>query len=243
MNKSPHQVAYGTTTIHYRLRRTRRRTLAIHVHPDGSVEVDAPLEASVEAIDSRVRRRGRWIVRQQRQFAEYPPTLPHRRFESGESVRYLGRQYRLRVESGEPDSVKLKGEFLLVRIIDPGARDRVARLVADWYRRQARRVFGERLPVCQTLTGAHGIPPPRGWRLMTMAKRWGSCTREGNILLNPELVQAPRDCIDYVIVHELCHLAEPHHGPAFQRLLAREPSAWQECKSRLERGAELRRVE
>ena len=55
MNKSPHQVAYGTTTIHYRLRRTRRRTLAIHVHPDGSVEVDAPLEASVEAIDSRVR--------------------------------------------------------------------------------------------------------------------------------------------------------------------------------------------
>ena len=78
--------------------------------------------------------------------------------------------------------------------------------------------------------------------LVQMAKRWGSCSRAGRILLNPELVTAPKDCIDYVIVHELCHLKEHNHSPAYYRLLDRVMPSWQERKRRLDQTVEVRGV-
>jgi predicted metal-dependent hydrolase len=111
-----------------------------------------------------------------------------------------------------------------------------------WYRQRAEVIFAERLSVCLLLANRFGVPSPQGWRLVHMAKRWGSCSRAGRILLNPELVTAPKDCIDYVVVHELCHLKEHHHGPAYYRLLDRVMPSWQERKRRLDQTVEVRGV-
>src|SRR5947199_343648 len=103
-----HWVQFGTTEIEYDLTFSERKTLAIHVYPDGSVVVDAPVGSALEAVEAKVKKRGGWVLRQQRQFQLYavPNPLP-RQYVSGESYRYLGRQYRLKVLADEVERVRL----------------------------------------------------------------------------------------------------------------------------------------
>ena len=77
------------------------------------------------------------------------------------------------------------------------------------------------------------------WRLVRMQKQWGSCSPAGVILLNPHLVKAPRQCVDYVICHELCHLEEHNHSPRYYRLLGQVMPGWETVKTRLDGMAEL----
>jgi predicted metal-dependent hydrolase len=223
-----HRVAYGTQQVTFRLERRDRKTLAIEVHPDQSVRVKAPLRLSLSRILDRVEQRGAWIVRQQRRFAELPPPRPAREYVSGESYRYLGRQYRLKVTQAEQEGVRLYRERLEVGLTDPDDRARVQALLRAWYRRRAEQVFRERFEVCRKHVAAFGIDHPGGFTLRRMRKRWGSCSRDGRILLNTQLVGAPQACIDYVIVHELCHVVQHNHSAAFYALLSDCMPDWRE---------------
>jgi len=237
-----HSVKWGKTEIGFSLHYSDRKTLAIHVHPDGQVSVDAPVSASIEEIYGKVKKRATWILRQQRQFAAYPPALPARRYVTGETHRYLGRQYRLKVLQGEGEQVKLLRGCLQVETRGPDDQRRVKALLQAWYREKARLVFTERYEHCRTLVAKFGIRHESGFQLRLMPKRWGSCTRSGNILLNPELVAAPKDCIEYVITHELCHLKEPNHSQAFYRLLTAAMKDWEVRRQRLNEIVEVRFV-
>lgn len=231
-------VQYGRRRVDFQVRRSARKTLGITVQPDLTVLVSAPRRTSEAAIAARVQRRARWILKQQRFFEEYLPPLPPRRYESGETHRYLGRQYRLKVRESADESVKLSGGFLSVETVNKRDTKRVRLLVERWYSTRARAVFERSLEAClPRLRGVLQVAPRL--RLRRMPKRWGSCTPGGVIYLNPELVRAPRVCIEYVVVHELCHLVHPNHGRAFFDLLRRVMPDWEMRKARLERaGAE-----
>jgi predicted metal-dependent hydrolase len=130
--------------------------------------------------------------------------------------------------------VKLQGKFLHVYTSDKDDTGRVQGLLGVWYREHARMVFARRLECCHTAAaGLLGINRP-GFQLRRMSRRWGSCTRAGNVLLNPDLVKAPLACIDYVVMHELCHLKVLNHGPEFYRLLGRCMPDWERRKGRLD---------
>ena len=230
-----HEVESGGRRIGFLLKRTSRRTLAIQVKPDLSVVVTAPREAGIAAVMARVRRRARWIRRQQDYFSDFLPKLPPRRYVSGETHRYLGRQYRLKVVEGPVEGAKLKGRFIRVETVRPGECERVRDLVAAWFLKRARERFARSLVEC--VARFHGRLVAPQLRLRRMPKRWGSWTGRGLIYLNPELVMAPPSCIDYVVVHELCHLVHASHGPAFHALLQRVMPDWEERKDRLERMA------
>lgn len=236
-------VQFGETLIEYRLQRGERKTLAIHVYPNGSVVVDAPLTANEDAIAAKVKKRASWIFKQQLQFAAYPPELPQRRYVSGESVRYLGRQYRLRVNQASNDQVKLQHGHLNVDVADTSNREKVKSLVQGWLRARADAVFSERYAVCLALVEKLRIEPLKpGFQLRLMPTRWGSCTQSGKIILNPELIAAPKECIDYVITHELCHLKERNHSQAFYKLLASVMKDWEVRKTKLNKLVEVRFV-
>ena len=232
------ELRYGNAVIRYSLERRERKTLAIEVHPDSSVRVKAPMQVRLEEVQERVLKRAAWIGKQQRLFAQYPPPLPRRQYISGEGFRYLGRQYRLKVLEGE-ERVRLYRGRLEVATATPTDRRRVEALVSGWYRSRAESVFRERYGACIEKVKACGITAPAGYALFNMPKRWGSCTKEGKVLLNPLLVSAPKECIDYVIVHELCHLKEHNHSSRFYALLDRAMPDWEERQSRLNRGVEL----
>ncbi|MBN1583443.1 MAG: M48 family metallopeptidase [Anaerolineae bacterium] len=228
-----HSIQYGTATIHYHLDYATRKTLAISVHPDLRVTVTAPHDSVMDEIEARVRKRAPWILRQQRDFERYLPHLPPRQYVSGETHRYLGRQYRLKVIEGGDDQVKLKRGRFFIHVHDRGDTGRVQALLDGWYRRQARRVFKERLDACYPRAERLGAPYPE-IAIRVLKTRWGSCSSPGRIALNLKLIQVPKLFIDYVVMHELCHLVEPNHSPAFYALLDRAMPDWRERKNKLD---------
>lgn len=206
--------------------------MAIHVHPDGAVEVVAPEGVADETVDARVLARAYWIRRQLVFFESLRPRTPPRLFVSGETHLHLGRRYRLRVEDGEV-AVRLSGGWIHVSV--PGREpERVAAALEAWRRVRAQDRFAERLA---DIVDRLRIPPDRRPRLVlrTMRTRWASLSGTGVLSVNPDLIRAPIACIDYVLVHELCHLDHPHHGQAFWQLLARRMPDWKARKERLER--------
>lgn len=228
-----HSIPFGTTQIAYELTFSERKTLAIHVYPDGSVVVDAPVGSDLEAVESKIKKRGGWVLRQQRQFETYavPNPLP-RQYVSGESYRYLGRQYRLKVVADEIERVRLSRGYLTVSVTEPSDKEHIQELITAWYRHQAQRVFEERLKVCFPRVEALGIPYPI-LSIRQMKSRWGSCTASGKVILNLTLIQVPKDLIDYIIVHELCHLKQHNHSPAFYALLERILPDWEVRRKQL----------
>ena len=227
-------LTYGKKAVTYSVTRRERTTLEISVYPDCSVEVVAPLDASDEAIEGRVKRRLRWITRQQRGFENFYPKPSPREYVSGESWLYQGRQYRLKViEKEGPTKVALRRPILAVETADPKDRNAVKHALGKWYRSRAKERLQARFEVCAEEVRAYGIETPL-LHIQSMAKRWGSYSPSGRILLNPELIKAPTECIDYVILHELCHVKHRGHDKQFYRLLQRIVPDWLRLKSRLE---------
>lgn len=215
--KGLHSVAFGNGRVEFLLRRSQRKTLAITVRPDKRVVVTAPRAADVDAIRMKVRKRAPWILQQVRYFERFQPTLPPRRYVSGETHRYLGRQYRLKVKLGHPPGVKLIAPYLHVAT-GAKTKDAVRHLLEKWFREKARESFIKRLKKWSEWCIRRKLPEPK-LHLRTMPKRWGSSHPDGRIYLNPELIHAPAICVDYVIAHEVCHLKHPNHDRAFFRLL------------------------
>ena len=226
--------SYGSAVIEYGLALSSRRSLSISVLPDGTVAVAAPAGADLDEVNKRVRRRARWILRQQRRIAEFRPRTPPRQFVGGETHRYLGRQYRLKIIRAEKDRVLLRSGRLVVETRFPDRRDWTRTLVQRWMRACARRILRERFYAAAPIMTVLGIKRP-ALRICPMKRRWGSHTRSGGILLNDFLAAARRECIDYVILHELCHVVERNHSPRFLRLLRRFMPDWERRKELLER--------
>ena len=235
MNQT-HEIKFGGAKIAFRLRRSNRRTLAITVRPDLGVVVTAPKRAAVETVLAKVRKRAGWIRRQQRFFGEFLPQTPPRRYLSGETHRYLGRQYRLKVVEADTAEVKLRGRFIWVHTPRKANTARVRKLVQRWYLAHAKERLARGFAESAALMGTRLTNPPR-MQVRRMNKRWGSWTRRGGVWLNPELVTTPASCIDYVVTHELCHAVHGHHGKKFYELLRRVMPDWEMRKARLERMA------
>jgi predicted metal-dependent hydrolase len=223
---------WGDREIVYALRfQSARRRLAITVHPDLQVTVVAPDGRTVEDVAERVQQRAAWIAKQLRQFERWHPLPTPRRYVAGESQLYLGRQYRLRVVRG-PEGVSVGSGRLLVRAPSEPTQPAIRRAVAAWYVERAHEVFARRLDRLSKVAPRLTKDPLR-LRVRRMPRRWGSCSRRGTVTLNPELVKAPVSCIDYVLVHELCHRIVADHSPSFFRLLAAHVPDWVRRRDRL----------
>lgn len=231
---------YGDERFNYEVCFTpaRREKIAIHVHPDASIQIDAPEGQELAEIHHAVLKRARWIkthVNDAQKRREH--ALP-RSYVSGESHFYLGRRYQLKVlrENGSGPNVRLQRGRICVETEKRDA-EIVKCHLANWYRRRAEKVFRRRLEVvADEIAWLNDVPP---LRLLRMRKQWGSCSPNGVILLNPHLVKSPRDCVDYVIAHELCHLREHNHSPRYYRLLGEVMPGWESVKAKLDGMAEL----
>ncbi len=225
-------LTWGDETIRYEVRLlASRRTLTIEVHPDSRVLVRAPLDCPEAVIATRVQKRAAWISRQLSEFARYQPRTPARQYLNGESHLYLGRQYRLKLASGDAAGVKLsRGQLLLTLPGEPNPVV-VQALLQRWYRDRAKAVFAEALDA--GLAHFEGIARPR-LSVRTLRSRWGSLSASGTMTLNVNLVRAPRPCIDYVVIHELCHTRHRHHDARFYKLLGQLMPDWEQRKQRLE---------
>lgn len=228
-------IIYGGEVVDFEVLESPSRTekILIKVYADCRVVVSAPLNADDKTIIEAVKQRSRWIYKQLREFREQSRFITPRQYKSGESHFYLGKQYQLKVihDDTKPKGVKLLRGRLEVNTLDTDIESIKSHL-NEWYRSRAKVIFEIRLQ--RILEQALWVETQPDIRLMTMRTQWGNCSPSGVLTLNPHLVKAPTICIDYVILHELCHLVEHNHSERFYQLLNQVMPDWSKIKNQLD---------
>jgi predicted metal-dependent hydrolase len=232
-NPTDHTLHCGERAIPYQVHRGDRKTLRIVVYPELTVSVFAPKRAGTDEIRAVVEKKGPWIVRKLDELKKLHPLPAPRQYTSGETFDYLGDQYRLKVVKGLRSSAALDGDVLHVQVKDTNNTASVKRAVDRWYRNRACEILGPLFEEAYRAFSQHGASKT-SWSIRTMRRRWGSCTGAGKITFNVHLVRAPVECIEYVIMHELCHLKHHNHSKAFYELLTRCMPDWKQRKEVLE---------
>jgi predicted metal-dependent hydrolase len=208
-------------------------TMEIAVHPDGTVLVKAPQKSEIQQIEDKVRKRARWILKQLNYFDQFQPITPPRSFVNGETHLYLGKQYRLKISSGTISSVKLANGYFNINCLGAVTPEKARTLLNTWYNDKAKLHFHERFENCWLNFSHRNVPKPE-LSIKRLQKRWGSLSEKGTLTLNSALIRAPKECIDYVITHELCHIIHHNHSPEFYKLLETVMPDWEQIKHKLE---------
>lgn len=226
------QINYGSKRIEYTLSFATRKSLGIKVKPNGLVSVTAPTDANISDINKKVKSKANWILKQQAFFCSYKPFTPQRKYVNGETHLYLGRQYKLQIIEDTINEIKLYRGAMIMKT-KKNNPEYLEKNLNDWYKLKAEEVFVEVLEKCKTL---HKEFPIRNSQLVirSLKMRWGSCTTSGKIILNTELIKAPKGSIEYVIIHELCHLIHHNHNKEFYDLQNRLSPNWEKWKEKLE---------
>lgn len=228
-------LSYGDDRIRYQVAYddTRTSRVAIHVNPDGSVSVDAPVGFNEDSIKRAVQKRAKWVVNHVTEAHERYAHVRPKDYVSGEQVLYLGRRYMLKVipVTGKPAATRLMGNRLEVQTAT-GTSDEIRGRIRAWHRVKGRDYLARRIDSLAKSLPWVSAPPP--FRLLEMSRQWGSCSPAGEIILNPHLIKAPRACIDYVVIHELAHLKHHDHGTAFWKLIDAHAGDWRKAKHHLD---------
>lgn len=197
-------------------RSDRRKTADIRVE-DGAVSVVVPRSLAVERVDRLLQDKRLWIKEKIALHREMAPGS-EKAFVSGEAFPYLGRNYRLKVAQGSFAPVRLVQGRLLVQA--PTGTDQphiVRNALVRWYKRQAEQKLHEKVARYAPIVGV----TPNGVGIKAFKSRWGSCTAKGALEFNWQIMMAPNRMVDYVVVHELCHLIRHDHSPEFWKEVAR----------------------
>lgn len=228
-----HSINYGTKELFFELKQSERKSLSIEVYPDNSIKVLAPIKSTLVEIKKVVLKKSRWIIKQQNYFEKFLPKTPEREYVSGETHYYLGKGYLLKIRPGTENSVKLKGGCFNVEYYGKNSQEITKNLLAKWYYQHAEKKFYALADVVFNKFKEFEIEQPN-LEIRRMAKRWGSCQKNGKITINPEIIKAPTKCIEYVIIHEMCHLVQFNHNKKFYNLLSQKMPNWERWKNRLE---------
>lgn len=231
-----HQVEYANKIIDFVVKRKNVKNVNLNIKPDMTIEVTANDKVPLEFIFEFVKSKGSWILKHVGHFKEVQPlTQSEKEYVSGETFKYLGKQYRLRVrEAIDEEVVKYFRGFIYLYVKDLENRNRKAKLLDEWYRKKAHINFNESLERMYPLVRKYGVEKPK-IDIRSMKARWGSALTEKNtILLNTELIKAPKYCIDYVVLHELIHFKYNDHSDNFYQMLYTLMPDWEKRKAILD---------
>lgn len=224
-------VEYGSSKIEFKIKRSARKTLGIAVLPDGVVEVTAPQDVTLDKIKEVIVRRGSWLLEQQRLTGFNPIPQPNKSLVSGESLYLLGRQYRLKIFEANYDSVEILDDRIILNCTFPEDLELKRRLLLGWYAQKANDILIQRFHAKAFYFKQEIIQVI----VKKLSKAWGEYHPSKKlVVLNSELVVTPMECIDYVIIHELCHAITLNHGQEFYDLLSLRLHNWRDLKNSLE---------
>ncbi|QUH18952.1 M48 family metallopeptidase [Alkaliphilus sp. B6464] len=229
-----HEISYGGKVIEFELNRKNVKNVNLNVKPDMAIMISANENVPIDFIKNFVKNNAPWILKNIKHFEETQPYENLKEYVSGETFKYLGKQYRLKVFESEKEEVKYFRGFIHLYVKDKTNYERKEKLVEAWFRQRAEIIFNESLDKVYSLVQKHNISKPNVM-IKIMKARWGSCIKEKNIiLLNYELIKAPKYCIDYVVLHELIHFIEGNHSKDFYSLMTVLMPDWRDRKEILD---------
>ncbi|MCL1997645.1 MAG: M48 family metallopeptidase [Turicibacter sp.] len=225
------KISDENTEIEVEIRKKKIKNLHLYVKPpNGKVTVSAPLSMSDAAIKRFLQTKLAWIKKQIAKFAEQPHQTAHE-YISGEFLYIWGERYFLQVE--EIERLKHKSRLILQgnhAILTIGKTSTVKQrelFVREWYRTELKLKVSEKLPKWEQITGLKASD----WQTKHMKTRWGTCNiKTGKIWLNVQLAKKPPECLEYVILHELCHLVVRKHNRQFNALMDKFMPSWREIQ-------------
>lgn len=225
-------VICGGEAVRYDIVRSNRRTMSIVIRRDDcSVSVRVPLSVSNETITDFVDSRKEWIERHRSRIAENNRNRIVRRYEDGATHLFLGRSYTLRLHIDKAEGVIIDGDTLHVSVKSP---DRCQKVLYEWYARMAEvELMKVARPLIHMFAEERGRQPS-AIKFVKAKSYWGQCSSTGMIKLNIELVRAPIPCIEYIVMHELCHLVHHNHSSRFHALVECYVPDWKARKKLLE---------
>jgi predicted metal-dependent hydrolase len=212
--------------IEYSLKKSERKTTSIYIERDGSVSVLAPAPFQHNKIEQIIERKRSWIYRSLAEWEDLNRTRVHREYVNGESFLYLGRHYRLQlVDADKQDEplVFLHNQFWLRK----DAVQQALEHFKQFYKAKLQKKLKERLKIHQPKMGVELVEI----KVMELQNRWGSCTAKGAINFHWKCAMLPTTVLDYVVVHELAHISNPSHNPAFWRSVEKILPGYKEQKS------------
>lgn len=224
--------------LEYILERKTVKNVNLHVRRDGSVYVSANTMVSAKQVDEFLVSKAQFIRNAQKRFCEQAELQPQaKQYVSGETFYIQGRALRLKVMQATKNRIYADGVHIFLELKDVSDFSKRQRVVCNYLDQQCRAVFGEIVQDIYPIFQKYGVAVPIV-RLRDMDTRWGSClVKKGIITLNKRLLEAPRNCIEYVVVHEFCHFIHPNHSKNFYGFLSMLMPDWKERKNILERHA------
>ena len=218
--------------------RSVRRTAGLHI-VGTDLQVRVPEDLGDERVAAILQQKRSWI---RSKVAELKRVPPHRTKElvSGESFPYLGRNYRLKVQEGHQVGVCLSGGYLraTIRPAEQGEHQalRIQQYLQNWYRSRALERLQDKTHRYAEQIGVS----PAGISVRNFKSRWGSCDKKGEVVFNWNIIKAPHSIVDYVVIHELCHLIHPNHSKDFWQVVGRFDTDYPEHRQWLkEKGSGL----
>ena len=214
--------------ISYTLKRSpRRRSIGLQISEQGLV-VSMPLRASEKWLHSVLQEKALWVVSKLDSWQG--KQTPVTKWADGESLLFRGETFTLRVVTSLFKAPpQLTTDALLVQVLDASNQAAIHKVVLQWYKREAERVFAECVEHFAPLMKVQ----PKEIKLTSARTQWGSCTAQGVVRLNWQLVTMPLHLIDYVVVHELAHLQEMNHSAAFWQVVESVCPDYAKCRGEL----------
>lgn len=216
------------------VRSPRRKTLAIKIR-EGKVSLHLPKLMPLWLAKQFVQRKQQWIHQKLQHYQQRPPP---RTFMQDALQPFLGELYPLKISyesQRQRCHVAFDQQQFKIRAPDTATQMDIHQALARWYRRQADKLLTAR---AEHLAAQNGLVP-NAVQIKSYKSRWGSCNARGDIQLNWQLIQAAQNIIDYVIVHELCHLKQHNHSPAFWALVAQYDPNYQDHQRWLKQNGHL----
>ena len=215
----------------------RKKSASIQLK-DGRVRVRAPRSLSDKRINDLIKKRTPWIKEKLKEYSKRPQVVT-KKYEDGEIFSYLDKNYELKIIESDKEAIKLKNGFFIVSICKEGfgKNIKVQKLLTDWYRNHAHKYLQERTEKFANIIGVS----PSSISIKNYKSRWGSCSINGAIDYNWKIIQAPKKVIDYVVVHELCHLIEHNHSPKYWSYVEKFMPNWKESRNWLKENSDILR--
>jgi predicted metal-dependent hydrolase len=226
------QQTYRLHNIEYRIVYSRRRTLGISVLPDSSVVVRAPLRSSLRTISRIVQEKEAWIIKHRDEYRKKDIRKLNSSFISGETQLFRGKELVLEISESKKQFIRFSESAIELGLESPSDPLSVKRLIYKGFTVEALKVYPEKLASLLKIYENQSFKPT-GLTIRSMRSRWGSCSKQGRITLSTELIKLPDIFLEYVIIHELCHLKHHNHGKEYYTLLSELFPDWKKVRKGL----------
>lgn len=221
--------------ISYTLERKPVKNINLRIRADQCVYVSAPKDVAAKMVDAFVVEKSAYILRALKKFKDKNrETVSENKFVNGETVKFLGRNLRLKVKNASRSKVESDESYVTLYVKDEQNADLKKRVLETWLRKKCK---DEITAICKKVypqVKKYGVAFPE-IQLREMVSRWGSCSpKKGFMTFNTALIAMPVSCIEYVVTHEFTHFLYPNHSKKFYQQLATFMPDWEERKKRLE---------